>query len=82
MTTAAVIEADLTWTGSRFEAGVQVEVDAAGTIVEVGSLGLTVTRRLTDHALLPGFVNAHSHAFQRGLRGAGERFPAGAMPTP
>jgi formimidoylglutamate deiminase len=25
-------------------------------------------------ALLPGFVNVHSHAFQRGLRGAVERF--------
>ena len=29
-------------------------------------------------ALLPGFVNTHSHAFQRGLRGYGELFPAGA----
>jgi formimidoylglutamate deiminase len=29
-------------------------------------------------AHLPGFVNAHSHAVQRGLRGRGERFPAGA----
>jgi formimidoylglutamate deiminase len=29
-------------------------------------------------ALLPGFVDAHSHAFQRGLRGAVERFSAGA----
>jgi formimidoylglutamate deiminase len=25
-------------------------------------------------ALLPGFVNAHSHAFQRGMRGRGETF--------
>ncbi len=25
------------------------------------------------HARLPGFVNAHSHAFQRGLRGLVER---------
>lgn len=29
--------------------------------------------RLTRTALLPGFVNAHSHAFQRDLRGAVER---------
>lgn len=29
-------------------------------------------------ALMPGFVSAHSHAFQRGLRGRGERFPAGS----
>lgn len=28
-------------------------------------------------ALLPGFVNAHSHAFQRGMRGLGETFRAG-----
>ena len=34
--------------------------------------------RLPGIALLPGFVSAHSHAFQRGLRGQGERFPAGA----
>ena len=29
-------------------------------------------------ALLPGFVDTHSHAFQRGLRGQGESVPAGA----
>jgi formimidoylglutamate deiminase len=41
--------------------------------------GLTAdVERLPRRALLPGFVNAHSHAFQRGLRGRGERFPAGA----
>ncbi|RPG19664.1 MAG: formimidoylglutamate deiminase [Phycisphaera sp. TMED9] len=28
-------------------------------------------------ALLPGFVNAHSHAFQRGMRGLGETFLEG-----
>lgn len=28
--------------------------------------------------LLPGFVNAHSHAFQRGMRGQGESYPDGA----
>lgn len=29
-------------------------------------------------AFFPGFVNAHSHAFQRGLRGRGEHFAKGA----
>lgn len=29
-------------------------------------------------AFLPGFVNAHSHAFQRALRGKGEEFPSGS----
>lgn len=38
----------------------------------------TPVRRLRGAALLPGFVSAHSHAFQRGLRGLGERFPGGA----
>ena len=28
-------------------------------------------------AFMPGFVNAHSHAFQRGLRGKGEQFDTG-----
>ena len=73
-----IIEADLTWTGRAFESEIQVEVTADGRIGRVGPLGLTATRRLSRQALLPGFVNAHSHAFQRGLRGQGERFPAGA----
>lgn len=73
-----VIEADLTWTGTRFETGIRVAVGEDGRIMRVGRLKRDPTRVLTDQALLPGFVNAHSHAFQRGLRGQGERFPAGA----
>jgi formimidoylglutamate deiminase len=73
-----VFEADLTWTGEAFEAGVQVQVGDDGRIEGVGALGLAPTRRLSDRALLPGFVSAHSHAFQRGLRGRGELFPEGA----
>lgn len=34
--------------------------------------------RLAGRALLPGFVNAHSHAFQRALRGRAEQFGASA----
>src|SRR4029077_11543763 len=70
------IEADLTWTGTRFESGLQIAIDADGRIAEVGALGRTA-ERLTGRALLPGLVTAHSHAFQRGLRGLGETFPAG-----
>jgi formimidoylglutamate deiminase len=73
-----VLEADLTWTGSAFEAGVQIGVGADGRIDAVGALGRQGSTRLTGIALLPGFVDAHSHAFQRGLRGYGEGFPAGA----
>jgi formimidoylglutamate deiminase len=73
-----IIEADLTWTGSRFESGIQISVGEDGRIAEVGPSSRTPDRRLTGRALLPGFVIAHSHAFQRGLRGRGETFPAGA----
>src|SRR4051812_4475249 len=78
MSTTHVIEADLTWTGAAFESGIQVAVDAAGLIEAVGRLHRPVDHRLKDRALLPGFVDVHSHAFQRALRGLGERFPAGS----
>lgn len=73
-----VLEADLTWTKHGFEPGVRVAVDDSGRIASLGSPDLQTTHRLGGRALLPGFVNAHSHAFQRGLRGRGERFPSGA----
>lgn len=76
-TAAEIIEADLTWTGYRFEAGIQVAVGAGARIEAVGRLGLNPTRRLRSQALLPGLVDVHSHAFQIGLRGRGERFPSG-----
>ena len=71
-----VVEADLTWTGEAFDPGIRVAIDDAGIIVEASRSQRPVTRRLNGAALLPGFVNAHSHAFQRGLRGHGEVFPA------
>ncbi len=82
---AAAIEADLTWTGGGFARGRRVEIGADGRITAVafaaaegredfGGRALHLPRR----ALLPGFVSAHSHAFQRGLRGRGERFPNGS----
>ena len=72
--TSTVLEADLTWVDGVFRPGVQIEVDGAGAIVALGS-DLPVTDRRAGEAILPGFVNAHSHAFQRGLRGRGEHFP-------
>lgn len=80
MSRAQVIEADLTWIDSRFRPDVKVRVDDAGRIDAVGTrdqVHEAATHRLNGQALLPGFVNAHSHAFQRGLRGRGERYPGG-----
>jgi len=76
--TALVLEADLTWTGAGFEPAVQLAVGDDGRLEAVGALGRKQPQRLPGIALLPGFIDAHSHAFQRGLRGAGESFPAGA----
>jgi len=73
-----IVAAELTYWGGHFESDVQIRIGENGRIAEVGPLGLEPTRRLDRQALIPGFVNAHSHAFQRGLRGSGETFPAGS----
>ncbi|MFM7246821.1 MAG: amidohydrolase family protein, partial [Actinomycetota bacterium] len=58
--------------GLRRGAAVRIE---DGLIAEVAAADEAPADalRLTRAALLPGFVNAHSHAFQRDLRGAVER---------
>ncbi len=79
------IEPELTFTGERFEAGIRLEVDADGRFGAIsghdasdhGAAG-AIVERCRGRALIPGFVNSHSHAFQRGLRGKGESFPTGA----
>ena len=56
-----------------------LEVDAAGTIVRAQSGRPTpeqtpaIVYDLGHSLLLPGLVNAHSHAFQRAIRGATHR---------
>jgi len=81
---------DLLWNGEAFAPGMAVWIDPEGRIERLTSAADLASipsgddlqppelLRLQQLALLPGFVNAHSHAFQRGLRGQGERFPAGA----
>jgi formimidoylglutamate deiminase len=73
-----VLAPELTWVDGRFEPALQIAVGADGRIEAVGDLGRAGAESLRDVALLPGFVDAHSHAFQRGLRGQGETFPRGA----
>src|SRR5262245_8706864 len=72
-----IIEADLAWTASGFDQGVRITVDDHGIIEQVGAAAARPTIRLNNRAILPGMINAHSHAFQRGLRGYGETFPEG-----
>ncbi len=54
--------------GARSGLGITIE---DGRIVEISPA--TDGERLPGRALAPGFVNDHSHAFQRGLRGTVER---------
>jgi formimidoylglutamate deiminase len=61
---------DLVLDASGTRSGVSVTVEN-GRIVEVGPV--LDGERLPGRALAPGFVNDHSHAFQRALRGKVER---------
>ena len=72
-----VIHPELTWTGTSFEPARQIVIEPDGTISAVEAVTPDATA-WPDRAVLPGLVNAHSHAFQRGLRGRGELFPRGA----
>ena len=78
MSQAQIIQADQTWTGKRFEEDVRIVVTPDGYIERVGVSDHKPTARLRDRAIIPGLINVHSHAFQRGLRGRGESFPKGA----
>jgi formimidoylglutamate deiminase len=72
------IQSDLTWIDGAFVPDRAITIGADGRIASVGRARPGAAHRLEGVALLPGFVNAHSHAFQRGLRGSGERFSSGA----
>ncbi len=54
----------------RFVSGKSISVDDAGRIVEGRDGNAQID--LSGKALLPGFVNAHSHSFQRLIRGRAE----------
>lgn len=71
------LQADYVYTGGRFRPNVALR-HAGGRIEAI--LGPEdapdVDERLPGRALLPGYVNAHSHAFQRLLRGSTQWRPA------
>jgi len=63
---------DLVYVDGRFESGRTIVCDDAGKIVRVATEEVPEAVRLQGRALLPGMVNAHSHAFQRVIRGRTE----------
>ncbi|HEX8119186.1 MAG TPA: amidohydrolase family protein, partial [Pyrinomonadaceae bacterium] len=74
---------DLLYVGGRFERGRALVCDAEGRVRRVARVeelkDETDAVRLRNRAVLPGLVNAHSHAFQRVIRGRTEyRGGAGA----
>src|SRR3954451_18258560 len=62
---------DLIYVNGRFESDLAIVCDSSGKIQEIANYQDGI--RLKNRALLPGLVNAHSHAFQRIIRGRTER---------
>jgi formimidoylglutamate deiminase len=63
---------DLIYADGRFQSGVALVCDE--TVIELRAAeSVSDAIRLKNRALLPGLVNAHSHAFQRVIRGRTER---------
>ena len=65
---------DSIYRAGQFQARLGIACDDAGQIVELSAAATepTNTIRLKNRAMLPGLVNAHSHAFQRVIRGRTE----------
>lgn len=66
---------DVLYAGGRFRRGLALVCDARGRIMRLAresEVAGVRTVRLARRALLPGLVNAHSHAFQRVIRGRTE----------
>jgi formimidoylglutamate deiminase len=64
---------DLIYTGGRFQRDLALVCDEVGRILRLAPDGeVEGAIRLKNRALLPGLTNAHSHAFQRVIRGRTE----------
>lgn len=66
-----LFQPDVLWRDGRAQWGAALAVGDDGRVLAAAPPGATAVR-LKGQALLPGLVNAHSHAFQRVLRGRTE----------
>jgi formimidoylglutamate deiminase len=73
---AILFQPDLLYAGGRFASGVGLLTDEEGAVAGIvparEATGKMERVRLAGKALLPGMVNAHSHTFQRLIRGRSE----------
>lgn len=63
------IAAERAWIDGRIQRDVVIEIETTGRIRSVTTDVPLPAHALRNRLLLPGMVNAHSHAFQRALRG-------------
>ncbi|NUN12231.1 MAG: formimidoylglutamate deiminase [Myxococcales bacterium] len=72
MTRYVTVEPDLLYDGIRVLDGGKLTFDESGTLVDPSQIlddVSTTHLRFRNKAIVPGFVNSHSHAFQRLIRG-------------
>jgi formimidoylglutamate deiminase len=70
---ARALQPDRLYAQGRVFRDASLNVDERGRVVSIGEPAAGAERvRLVGKAILPGLVNAHSHAFQRTLRGRTE----------
>ncbi|MEO5509293.1 MAG: formimidoylglutamate deiminase [Longimicrobiales bacterium] len=73
---------DLLYHDHAFRTGLAVAYDATSgridRVAKADSLGDAEVTRLPGRALIPGFINCHSHSFQRVIRGRTQWKPAHA----
>lgn len=78
MRAACIYEPEFLFQDGRLRAGGLLGVDDQGVVQPASALPAKTPRlRLPGKALLPGLVNAHSHAFQRLIRGRTELLTPG-----
>jgi formimidoylglutamate deiminase len=69
---------DLVYTGKEFKNNLTLATDSTGRVLRLASARQDeAVVRLKHCAVLPGLVNAHSHAFQRVIRGRTEHRTTG-----
>jgi formimidoylglutamate deiminase len=72
--TAGLFWAPQAWVGGRWQAAVLLQADATGHWAEVRcGVAAPPEANVLSGPVLPGLVNAHSHAFQRAFAGLSER---------